>query len=207
MSRGYPRSPAHRAPQKRIPHTKDTIHRFTRSTQTSIAITDGIVYGAKAFTLSDLPDYSEFVNLFDAYRITKVELRLIPECNAASYPPGNSAAIIPNIYMAEDRNDDTAWSSINSALQMEDLVVTRMDKEMSFTIRPKCALAAYSTAFTSYTQLGPDVDIWVDTNSPNVKFYSWKWITDGSMETGTGSVHLGRFILIAKYFVECKQVA
>jgi hypothetical protein len=186
----------------------DKPHSFTRCTQTLYQVKDGVQFGSMPFSLNALPDYTEFVDLFDSYRITRVDCTFIPTMNTALVYPGNAAATLPVVYIAEDRNDDASWISVANALQLESLQVGRMDKIVKFTCYPKCALAAYSSlGFTSYTQVGDGRNIWVDTNSPGVKFYGLKWAVDASGEGGTLTTNVGHYDVICKYYLDLKEVS
>lgn len=80
---------------------------------------------------------SDITNLFDACRVVKVEMVLLPSCNSLDYANVvTTTRNIPYAYIAADKNDSTAPNQA-SILQFDNLHVTSMDHVIRYTCYPK----------------------------------------------------------------------
>lgn len=70
------------------------IHYFTRSLSYTLQVSNGNTsfHGAMKFALNYLPNYTEFLNLYDMYRINAVKVSFIPLSNV-TLSLGNAAVI------------------------------------------------------------------------------------------------------------------
>lgn len=107
------------------------MHRFSRVVQgrfdyttTSIAPTlDSLV-----FTLDQLPDYQDFTNLYQMYRIVKVDIEWLPE-----YTELTDAALVSNamntyVNTALDQTNSTMPASIQTVTQYQNVKSTSVTK-------------------------------------------------------------------------------
>jgi len=127
--------------------------------------------GFIAPTLATLPDYTDFTNLFDAYRI---------DCVKATFTPiqQNSLSFAARFYSVIDYDDSNPLASLGAALEYDSVMVSTIDNTscVTRTFRPKFAVAAYSGVFTSFAQSSRNQ--WVDVASATVPFYGLKWIIE-----------------------------
>lgn len=148
-----------------------------------------ISYATLAMTcrLSDLPNYTEFTNMFDQYRINSVTIKMFSfatssEAGAAVNPQlSQTSALVHSILDFDDATAPTASDAgIDVLRQFPSYKVRQLvradGKPAKYTFRPHAAVSAYGTgAFTSYKNVPFG---WVDANSPGVDGYGWKAIVE-----------------------------
>lgn len=110
-------------------------------------------YGALSFALNDLPNYTEYTNLYDFFRITGVKLRFRMTQDRASTASNQGQK--PTLIVARDYNDTAAWSSITDAAQypkFKYLLFSHDGNQMyqaSMFLRPAVLTNTYKTAVSS----------------------------------------------------------
>jgi hypothetical protein len=140
------------------------------------AITSGATpqfYGAP-FTLSNFANFSEYVSLFDQYRIDQIEVWLYPQVILQN---GVSAEIAS----AVDLDDANTPTSINNVVSKQGSILTGTACGHYHRWKPHMALGAYSgSVFTSFAN---ETASWIDSASTGVQHYGLKVAT--STTTGT----------------------
>lgn len=161
-----------RRPMRLTRQPRQTVHHFKRT-----AFYNGLIAGS---TLSDVsggfiaqlnqvPNYTEFTNLYDMYRINGVRWRLSPRANSAEI--GTNQGMI-KLFTAIDY-DDIVTPSLTDMLQYESLKVTRSDKEHVRYVKPRVSQAVYQTAVgTGYSSARG----WIDCANTTVAHYGLKWL-------------------------------
>lgn len=157
----------------------EQVHTFIRTASLQFPVynnTLGIVNYANeptsgVFKLSDLPNYTDFTNLFDQYRITNVAMRFMCAFNEATLSTGPTATI-PNLISVLDHDDATPLTLRSGYLQYGSFKERRLDKELKISVKPRLATAVYNGAFTGYAESD---NSWVDCDSPAVEYYGVKW--------------------------------
>lgn len=153
-------------------------------------------------------NYSEFSNLFDQYKLTKVvvTLRLVnnPDASAAiNLTSATNANWYPNIWSIVDY-DDSADENID---QLKERIGVRNqvllpNKYLRFVVRPKLLVQTYRTV--SSTGYAPK-SMFVDMAGTNIPHYGLKTVVD----LGTGAA-MGTYPFLIqqerKYFFTCKNV-
>lgn len=162
---------------------------------------DGFVTAGLNFRLTDLPNVSEFVNLFDSYKITKIDVIIKPTWTETTQPLTNTASIIPRIVTAIDYNDSTAPSTMNELREYGTCKITDGFKAHRRTIYPKIRGNAYESAGgVGYLTMKPQ---YIDTDDSTVVHYGLKIY----METG-GVSNAGQTPWAARvecvYHFQCK---
>jgi hypothetical protein len=140
--------------------------------------TGGIAAFAANFILSDVDQYTSLTAVFDQYRITEVEVWLIPRLavtTSSSQNPGQIASVV-------DYDDDTTLSSLNQALDYQNCMIDTGTVGHYRRFKPHAAVAAFSGSFTSYVNV---VSPWIDAASPSVRHYGVKYVT-----TATDAVYV-----------------
>lgn len=132
-------------------------------------------------TLDMLPDYSEFTNLFDQYRINWMSLKMVPFQNVSlANSTGGQQCLAVVHYSVTDYDDATPYNPTTGGVQL--MREKQSFKEKNFfttkpfkrATRPRIAMAAYASgAFTSYANMKPQ---WIDCNSPSVQHYAFKGV-------------------------------
>jgi len=149
------------------------------------------VFGATNFTLSSLPDSSEFTTLFDQYRIVQVALTFFPLTTGPYASP---------LITVIDYDDSTTPTSIVQLLEYPTSEMTQAGSLVTRTFNPRAATAVYSGAFTSFAQTMPGQ--WMDVASPSVQYYGLKW----GMPATTGGTTTPVYTIYARYILQCRNV-
>lgn len=142
-------------------------HHFKRTfllAQFTASATGPNFYGYN-FTLSALPNYIEFTNLFDQYRINKVVVKFVPSANSDNI---GASQIIPNLHSAIDNNDSTAPTALTQLYEYGSYKRTRGTQTHTRVFTPSC-LADISVSSSS-----PKWKQWIGTQFPAVEHYGLK---------------------------------
>ncbi len=164
--------------------SRETVYRFARTFQWGTNLTaDNIgTAGAIYVTLNSLPSSSDFTSLFDQYRIVQAQVRFNPL--ASAFGQSTSSTLYPIVRTLIDPDDATPPANAAEVLQYETAVVTPYPEPFQRIFTPKAALAAYSGAFTSYSQAPQRM--WFECSSDAIQFYGLKWfITPITTASGT----------------------
>ncbi len=178
------------------------IYRFKRTTTLPTLIQQSAtaeVDGAYAYSLSSVPDASDFTALFDQYRISSVRVTFRPITTFNNFLAGNSA-LPPQLYTAIDYNDGTLVS-IADLQQYQSCKVTRFDQNQVRTFSPMIQLAANASG--SAVLSVADSSRWIDTAQTSVFYYGLKY----GISAGDGSqTVLQRWEVTVEYFLEFRIV-
>lgn len=181
------------------------VHKFTRACVQTSTLMDTDAFGTLVFQLSDLPNYTDFTNLFEVYMITGVKVTFIWDKNSAHNDTGvinpGDNSFIPNLYVSYDPDSITSPATINDLLERGDCKYKRMDKPLSFFVKPKVNISTYETAVTSGYINGNG---WIDTANPGIDYYGLKFGIDGSINGGVGNDPIGKLRIIKKFYFKCK---
>ena len=102
-----PRRMMRRKPSRPLAKRAMKVHHFRRTFKASnISSTTTGVLGGYSFSLDQLPNYTEFTNLFDQYRINKIVVKFIPNHNSSDVSA--STQVISNFNSVIDPTDATA---------------------------------------------------------------------------------------------------
>jgi len=172
---------------------KDKVYTFSRSYSQDLSASGvGPTVSSYAFTLTQLPNYTDFTTLFDQYRILQVEFRFINTYGDGEFPG--------QIYSAIDYDDDNAVS-ITDILQYETLQITNLSRPFYRVLQPKSADIVYNGNLTvAYGQSNQPK--WIDVASPGVPHYGVKL----SIPTITGapnSISLG--LIAVNVVLQCRN--
>lgn len=148
----------------------------------------GATNAVYSFQLSDVDNYTEFTNLYDQYRIRRIDLQFIPFYTQSTPGAGACSGVI---YAAPDFDDISATASA-ALRQYPACQVFGQTERIQVTVEPRLAVAAYSGTFTSYANLR---DQWIDCNSPSVQHYGFKLAADASGGTANSFQVIGTYHL------------
>lgn len=161
--------------------------------------------GSNGFRLVDLPNYSEFINLFDQYRIVKIDLQFIPSWEGSNKSTSALAdTCLPTLVTVEDHNDSNLLTSRADYQQYRTYreTILSAQRPVTITVKPQPAMAVFGGGvFSSYAQPGDAV--WLDTASYTVDHYGLKWAVIWPL-AGTG-VAAGFLTVIAKYTLQMRD--
>lgn len=144
-----------------------------------------------------LPNYTEFTNLYDMYRINKIVVKLIPKVSETGMVLGatnNSAGI--QLHSAIDYDDSTAPTNIAQLCQYSTYKMTRGHNIHTRVFVPKCEMSAGGTA-----NVAPKAYQWLDTAHPDIPHFGMKLI----IPTITASTIIYYDYSVTAY-ISCKNV-
>lgn len=177
--RRYRRKPAYR--RKRImkrtrARLAMNVHRFKRKVVLGNiqAYNNGSTFNAAAafsFKLSDLPQYTDFTNLFDQYKLTGVKLDFIPFADNVSWEVASNGASVAApggpLLISVDQDDATIPASASEMLSRQNVKVVPVGRRHQMFLRPKYGDIANTTTLAPATGF-------IDCDTPNTPHYGVK---------------------------------
>lgn len=171
-------------------------------------------FNSQVFELDNLPDYTEFTNLFDQYRINLIKYQWIPNRNVnvivgsdistplvSEYDQG-----IPLIYSFIDYDDATTPTTIDEFTQRQNMRTARFNKPHKRVWKPTVLVPTYRTGVTfGYS---PKRKQWIDCANPDVPHYGLKWAFYNTA-TADATHHRGiavSFRVMATYYLQFRNV-
>jgi hypothetical protein len=140
------------------------------------------------FTLSQLPAYLEFANLFDKYRITSIDLTfsysVVGETDVGTT---TSFHLWPALYLYMDDDDatiPTTKSEVLERMSVQRVSMAPTRQTISVTIRPRWVQSRVALPVSA--NLAP-VNSWLDMATPAVPHYGVKlWADNYNTSTVSG---------------------
>lgn len=124
------------------------------------------------FKLSDLPGYTEMTNMFDQYRITRVDILYEPASRCGSSAvTGSSGA--PVMWTQVDY-DSTSSVTIAQLRERENTMVHSAFDRWEHSFIPKVAASVYSNSVASGYSVAQGSP-WISTATPSVEYYGFKF--------------------------------
>lgn len=192
----------------KVPSSK--VHLFKRTTLTTITQVSnatGLYHyigdGFNQFKLSNIPNYTDFTNLFDQYKIVGIKQKFIYSSNSFNQATATYNNQMPMLLHVLDFDDGTALTTVNEYNQYDTCRISRTDKTFVRYFKPKVAQATYgSGVFTSYAT--PNSNPWIDGASINVEYYGNKF---GMVypTTGTLGESIGKLVCFTTYYIACRD--
>lgn len=176
-----------KSPQKFTVSSQGPILKFERSVEGAFdIICDGInpSVGTFNFSLNDLPNYTEFTNLFDQYRIDKVEIEWLPEYTVLSDGGVTSPAVNVQVNTAVDPCGFSV-TTVNDVLQFKTLLTSGISEKHRRVFTPKYLVDGIIP-----------VSMLMSSSSPSINHYGLQY---GISATGTAMTLRSR----AKYYISC----
>lgn len=185
---------------------KRTAYIGTVTASISAAGTPSPVASAFAFSLSQVPNVSEFSSLFDQYKLTGVRMRITPALTQGISSPlfGTSAALgYSKVHTAIDYDDNTAPTSEDELLEYGSLKSTTAFKDHTRYIKPKLLQQVYRSALS--TSYAPKSSVYLDMATSDVPHFGLKlWVSAPNTPAGTaGSIS---YKIYQTMYFTCKNV-
>lgn len=150
----------------------------------STTITQTATY---AFALGDVSDSSNYVNVFDQFRIKQVQISFIPDTIGA-----NTTTVLPLISVI-DYNDASPLATLAAVYEYDNVLTTQVGQIHTRTLNPTASTPVYNgSVFTAFAQ--SDNNQWIDTNSTTAQYYGVKTIWLPSAASAQYSV-VARYLL------------
>lgn len=140
---------------------------FKRNYVQSINGAGASQYYGIAWTLSALPNYTDFTNLFSEYRISFVKLKISLRNELA----GASTDVIPRIFLVRDYCNNTHPTSLDDLREYSGLITKKLSytKPQIFTIRPATTILQGDG-----TTKVPVWRQWLPTTSPACNYFGFR---------------------------------
>lgn len=102
------------------------------------------LFQQNSFSLDQLPNYTDFTNLYDSYKICGISQKFIFDRNSAdtsglipSTSLGiNHGSVLPTLYSVNDFNDSTAPTNESAMLEYASFKASRLDRPTKRYFRP-----------------------------------------------------------------------
>lgn len=131
------------------------------------------------FAMSNVNGYTEFVNLFDNFRITRVMYRWVITRNPDQATGAGNKGIYPRIVWTHDFNDSTPIGRdaiYQRANPREFYFGDNKQQSPWYTLKPACLMQIYESATAA--AYGPKWGQWMDTNDNATLHYGLKYAWD-----------------------------
>lgn len=169
-----------------------------------LSVGGGIPFGkAFSFALGNLPNYTDFTNLFDFYKILKIVVRFEPTFTDVNLSSEIAApGLLNNVKhyrVVHDFNDDTPPASETELFQYSNLKSHAANCPFEVVLYPKVAQPVYSGVLAGYQAAPPS---WCDSAYVNVVHYGLKmWVP------GMGNIAQGALMcrVIPTFYVALKN--
>lgn len=180
------------------------IHFFKRSFKQEISITnsgfqaitsDGTNYND--FKLNQLPNYSDFTNLYDTYKICGIRQKFVFNRNNADVSVTSPITELPMLVTVNDFNDDGALANENEALEYSTFKQARLDRPIKRYFRPTEQTVAGGTTSTDYMK-----SKWTSTEAPERIHRGLKVAVD-TINSASGTT-IGTLCIYTTYYVACR---
>jgi len=175
------------------------------------ALTDDfntIQFGASQFfKLNVVQGVSDFLGLFDQYRIDKVVLQCMFQSNAVGVTEdanlnGGKSGILPILYYTQDLDDAAVPNQLATVQQFArcKTKILSANQPFNITVRPKVARQVFQAGVASGYEVATNAKI--DNSYPDVQHYGMKyWIRNFYGKTQTPEVSLCKLTIQPIYYL------
>lgn len=169
-------------------------HAFKRVCQASTIQGNG--GGAIEFRLNELPDFSDFTNLFDKYRIKGVQITIVPRVNSYDANPNATLVGMPMVHTAIDYNDSTAPANVQELMQYDTYKRTQGFSPHTRYFKPRVSNEVFRTLVQTSYAMGSG-NQWLDctTSGADLPHFCLKWRIDNCSQDPTSFLVYKTFYL------------
>jgi hypothetical protein len=160
---------------------------------------------AYTFQLSDVVNYSEFTQLFDSYRLMKVELTFRPHItNVVTQHDSttNTSFRVPEIMMYRDMDGLGATQTEAQVRQRQDAVIKLATKPITIALVPQVAQEVYRSLTTSAYSV-PYKNLWLDCSSESVPHWGIRGLIT---PVGTALAPNFNYTIDVRYWIQFRKV-
>lgn len=206
---------AYRRNLRRVPRMKRYLFKRCQVSTVNLVLPSNTYdFSSQGFELDNLPDYTEFTNLFDQYRINMIKYQWIPDRNVNTMGTSDISTPlittveqpIPLIYTFIDYDDITVPASIDEFTERQNMRTARFNKVHKRIWKPTVLVPTYRTGVTfGYS---PKRKQWIDCANPDVPHYGLKWCfynPANSDATHLRGIALS-FRVMATYYLQFRNV-
>ncbi len=182
--------------------TSTNVYNFKRTfrmPQIAFNVGTTLMY-AQEFKFTDMPNATEFSNLFDLYKINLIKITFVPTATSADANPNATQIFMPNLMSVLDYTDAAAPSGINELMQYPNCRRTKLTRQHTRIFKPRVlqdvvgqgATTGYNSKPWPYVSFGIDVT-----------GYGIKWGLDQVFNVASGGIGVDRYVT---YYFSCKNV-
>lgn len=163
--------------------------------------------GVFNFRLDQLPNYSDFQNLYDQYMIKKIVFKIIPKYSESALVTGGATTgINPNNQMQQihsciDYDDNTLPTSVDQLCQYQTHKMTRGNLVHTRVFVPKCEINVTSSAGVASAN-APKAYQWLDCDAPTIPHNGIKVFIPAP---GMANTRI-QYDILTTYYISCKGV-
>lgn len=181
------------------------VYKYKRTFESSaIPFSSAAQNYAYSFKLTDLPNYGDFVSLYDQYMMTGVKIKLVPLNTQSSIIPVWNGTIvaqssnisIPQCVSVIDYDDANVLTAKTQYFEYQNHKIFNCVNYHQRYFKPHVALGAYSGAFTSYAN---KYNQWLDCDSNTVQHYGFKLFVDAANSQLSGNIWRVYFTYYLKF--------
>lgn len=172
-------------------------YKFVRSAYDSLIQTNAATAAAFgwSFYLSAVPNYSEFTNLYDEYRIDYIKMIFT---KVGLQTNTGTTIITPNVYYCIDKDDSSPPSNVDQLMQYQSVKIKSVTDNFTISFAPRFQTPVYisgtSTGYRSSTGF-------LDCTHADVPHHGIKLIMDPS-----GTASAWGYTVYVKYYMTFKGV-
>ena len=152
------------------------------------------------FTLGDIPGASQLANVFDEYKIDKVDLIFVPDANSNNTISGSKPMERSILYTAFDPNDSAPASTLNELIQYQNCSQTPYLEKYRRTVYPRMAV---NSADEEGTITVAPIGNWARTSDTSVLWYGLKY---GASANGNAAGTEQVWKIHAKLYLSFKNI-
>lgn len=187
-----------RRPRRTLSKRAMNIHHFKRTITFDPIISQTTnSYGAYAFQFNQLPNFAEFTQLYDSYRINKIVIKYVPNINSANA----GSTPMSQFHSVLDFNDATPLTSLSSAFEYQNWKMTRGAKAHTRTYTPSILDAVGNSGGVTPSFVKPAYKQWIATSSSDIPHFGLKWVAEAT--TNVSDIDYRPYVSV--YF-SCKSV-
>lgn len=183
LFKSRPRSAPRRIRKRRAPKATSVLRKkFTTIEDRIIVPQNSFVSGSDTYELSDMPQLSQYVALYENYKIEKITVVFRSLCPVNVISNGTTGVSLGMLHTKLDYNDSDVptASAVGIQAMMNDNSYrsAKSSRDLRRTFVPKW-LSRAGTADNATQKTG-----WLRTNSANVSHYGFKYIIEGGYNIG-----------------------
>lgn len=162
--------------RRRIPQPIQYFKRTQYLSENTLSSNTADVFFNHFFTLSQVPDSTDFTNLYDQYCIKAVKITLIPRGNVADISvPGSYNGQSVGVFSVIDYDDTNLLTSIQKACEYPNMKMTRSHQQHSRYFKPRFNLNGVTNQGTGTVDTTMNTRGWLDCNRINVPHFGIKF--------------------------------
>lgn len=163
--------------------------------------------GGLMFRLSDVPNHTEFTNLYDQYKIKAVKVKIVPRANV--YPGNDPTSAIQlwnsQFFTAIDYDSAIDFSDLDSLLQYQNCKMTRSTQIHKRYLKPRVRSAVQiagglAPAFGNSATRNQ----WLDCANDAITHYGLLWYAQPQFTSGEDLIT--KCDLVVTYYMAFKNV-